>query len=325
MRFRWFLVVVAVPAAVQCGGRADLLSPDGSEVADATTDVVDAVAADVVDASKPDVVDARADVVDARPDVVDAKADVRDAEAADVRDADAGDAGPPCEDGAACTRLYDECHFDSITCQFGFPQCLASSNAPDETRCEGGTCCGGECVNAKGPAACTPACKMCPDGGKTCPGVKCNEYGFASEFVPCGNSISGVDANYLLAAPVTVPAITLTGLGVFGNKPTAGIHGVLALYTDVGGAPGTLVAQTAPALMGDGDNLVPVESSVPLKAGTYFVAGVFDQAFALCTDSNAVNTLFDYVPDTYPNVPASFGPPNTVIDAAINYYIAGTH
>jgi hypothetical protein len=128
--------------------------------------------------------------------------------------------------------------------------------------------------------------------------------------------------NTLFAQSVLVPAsITVTSLGVVGNG-AAGADGILALYSDVGGAPSVLLASTSSATINPGPNQIPVTSAVPISAGTYWIAGEYSAAASLCTDSSTSNTI-DFVATSFGALPDPFGTASSIESVDINYYVVG--
>ena len=82
--------------------------------------------------------------------------------------------------------------------------------------------------------------------------------------------------------------ITLTAIGAI--LTSGGSLGTYALYTDLPGAPGTLLAQTASALLGTGTNEIPVTPSVTLQAGTtYWIAAEYSADTSLVSLGDAAN------------------------------------
>jgi hypothetical protein len=188
--------------------------------------------------------------------------------------------------------------------------------------------CGGtDCIDTTSNSnACGPSCMVCPSG-TSCTNSKCGtvEYGYPTEFSPCGGSFSGVSSDYLFGESITIPAtITVTALGLFGNNPAAGVHGVMALYGDSGGAPSGLKTDTSSTAIANGNNLIPVLSQVSVGPGTYWIFAEFDSLAAICSDSSTSNQ-WDYIPVTYGSAPNLFGTPMTTAGQAnLNYYVVGT-
>jgi hypothetical protein len=137
-----------------------------------------------------------------------------------------------------------------------------------------------------------------------------------------GGGLNDFPTGQLLGQQVTVSAsITLLDLGVVGQAAT-GASGVLALYSNSGGAPATLMAQTASTAISAGANLIPVTNAISVSAGTYWIVGEYSATASICVDTSTSN-LIDFVSVAYPTVPATFGTPRTVTTADINYYLYG--
>src|SRR5262249_48055782 len=150
--------------------------------------------------------------------------------------------------------------------------------------CTGGLCCSGACTDTtSNNSACGSTCRVCP-GGSTCASSQCTiKYGYPTKFNPCGVQVTSINANLLLAEKVTVTSTTtVTALGVFGNTPS-GEKGILALYSDSGGAPSGLLTYTSQATIVAGDNRLLVLSSVTLQPNTYWIAGVYNAGASICT------------------------------------------
>jgi hypothetical protein len=80
---------------------------------------------------------------------------------------------------------------------------------------------------------------------------------------------------YLLGEQVAIDVpILLTGLGL--NVLKVGANVVMALYTDAGDMPGSLVAATAIAPIVKGTNEIPVLTQVELAAGKYWLLALYD-------------------------------------------------
>lgn len=117
--------------------------------------------------------------------------------------------------------------------------------------------------------------------------------------------------------------VTVTSLGVVGQAAT-GAQGILALYSNSGGAPGTLVAQTASTTINAGANQIPVTSAVPVAAGTYWILAEYNATAAICIDNAKTNLLEYTTVTTYGVLPTTFGAPTMVPnDVDINYYVFG--
>jgi hypothetical protein len=160
------------------------------------------------------------------------------------------------------------------------------------------------------------------DAGGCSDGSTVVKYG-NSVMLPCFSGAGGYAANFLFGTKLTIPSpITVTALGAIATS--GGPSAVLALYGDSGGAPGALVARTAPTALAGGVNELPVASKAAVPAGTYWIAGEFDSPASICTDATTANQV-DYVPVAYPTVPNPWSPaPNTLHTGNINFYVVGT-
>lgn len=152
------------------------------------------------------------------------------------------------------------------------------------------------------------------------------EYGYSTQFT-C-NSASGIDvfpAGEVIGEGILIQStITVTALGLISRN--GGGSGSLALYTDAGGRPGTLKAQTGSMSIPANANVpIPVSATVSVPAGTYWIMSEFASNSSICVDSAAGNTLYYEVtgsfPSTFPTTsPPAESIPNTV---HINFYVVG--
>jgi hypothetical protein len=179
--------------------------------------------------------------------------------------------------------------------------------------------CGSTCVDpASDPSNCGSCGHVCP-AGVSCEGKLCIvRYGYTAAF----GSPSSFGANNLLGELISVPTnMTLTALGVVMNA--ANIHVIMALYTNAGGAPGTVIASTASTTTVVGKMEMPV-TNVGLAAGTYWIMGEYDTTVtATLTDDFCNCNSIDYVSITYPSVPYSFPTPSTYTSGHFPYYVVG--
>jgi hypothetical protein len=120
-----------------------------------------------------------------------------------------------------------------------------------------------------------------------------------------------------IAAPITV-----TSLGVVGNPHAGGTNGIVALYTDYGGAPAGLVANTASVLINQGSNVIPVVSPIMVPAGPYWIMAEYSGDPAICVDTATGNKI-DYFPVTYGAVPEPFPTANSNAGPNLNYFVVG--
>lgn len=134
------------------------------------------------------------------------------------------------------------------------------------------------------------------------------------------NSTHG--AGFLLGEKVVVPtAYTLRQIGLIAI--TAGPQFQLALYTDVGGAPGNLVAQTAVGTLTAGTMEVPITAgSVPIPAGTYWIMGVYATSASIGYTTAAGSNVVAYRTQTFgAALPSPFGMASTYTGQSFNYWI----
>jgi hypothetical protein len=117
--------------------------------------------------------------------------------------------------------------------------------------------------------------------------------------------------------------VTVTSLGVVAQSET-GAQGILALYSNVGGAPSALLAQTISATINAGVNQISLTSSVDVPAGTYWIAGEYNETAAICIDDSNTNEIQIVGIASYGSVPSMFGDPmHTVFGENVNYYVVG--
>ena len=135
------------------------------------------------------------------------------------------------------------------------------------------------------------------------------------------SSSHGVD--YLLGEKIVVPAggVTLRQFGVL--VVTAGPSVKMALYTDVGNAPGNLVAQTASTPLVAGTMEIKTTAGfIPLAAGTYWIMGVYSASASIRYTSMAPSNTVAYRSLPYASaLPSPFGTPLTYTGQSFNYYL----
>ncbi len=221
------------------------------------------------------------------------------------------------------------CGANELCCDGVCATCSTMANATD--RCLGTTCdvtcngglllCNGACVDVTSDnAACGSTCRTCP-AGTTCVSSECVIYfGDVTPFSPCNGT--QFTAGQLLGQRVAISAsFTLTGLGVVAAADE-GTEGILAFYSDVGGSPSALVAQTSATPIAAGSNLINVTSPKVVAAGNYWIVGEYSASTPLCEDSASTNMMV-YVAAAYPTVPAQFGTSMTITGPDVNYFVAG--
>ncbi len=126
-------------------------------------------------------------------------------------------------------------------------------------------------------------------------------------------------ANFLLGSRITVPGtVALKRFGLI-TKAT-GPQVQMALYADVSGNPGPLVAFTPITAMTLGVQEIPV-AEVALPAGDYWVMAVYDVDASVGVLNDGV-TPYKFVALFFGSpLPDPFPPPNTQTGAQFNYYI----
>lgn len=133
---------------------------------------------------------------------------------------------------------------------------------------------------------------------------------------------SSPSPNFLLGEQVVVTApVTLHRFGLIASA--AGANVKMALYTDVAGSPGTLVAQTAATAQIVGNHEIsPTAPAVALPAGTYWLVAVYDVAGSIYYTTSATTNTVKYITHTFANaLPTTFGTPTTYMGQSFNYYL----
>ena len=142
--------------------------------------------------------------------------------------------------------------------------------------------------------------------------------GHATQFSE--NSIHGQD--FLLGEQIVVPsAVTLRQFGVI--VITGGPQVKMALYTNSGGAPGTLVAQTAATTMVPGNMQMNTTAGfIALPAGTYWIMAIYSAAASVGYTSTATTNVVSYQSLPFASaLPSPFGAPVTYTGQSFNYYL----
>jgi hypothetical protein len=131
-------------------------------------------------------------------------------------------------------------------------------------------------------------------------------------------STAGWSGNYLVAMPIIVPGdAQLRRFGMISHAATA--QAKMALYSDLGGAPGQLLAATQAFPVGFGPNEVQVPLQA-LPAGSYWLAGVFDGAAQVGTANPGIGFV-RYVQTLFASpLPSTFGA-STTYTIDINFYV----
>jgi len=140
--------------------------------------------------------------------------------------------------------------------------------------------------------------------------------GNTTEF-PAGNTGA---PDYLLGSALNIPvASSVIHLGVIGKS--AGAQVQLALYTDVGNQPGTLVVSTAAHTLTPGVNELPVQTTA-VPAGQYWIMGVYDAGWSIGFDLGTLSAVVRYRTHTFGTLlPNEFGDNQTYTGQRFNYYV----
>lgn len=178
------------------------------------------------------------------------------------------------ECGVQCVDVMVDCHANQA-CLNGLCVDIAvpstdSGLAPDTAGDETGSDSTSIALDGGDSGACASGCGagVCWDGG-------CLQRAIYSSFGPGdpGPSVhtAGVQPNTLYGVQVTLPkAGLLTGLGTYLAPRTQGVTYEFALYTDLGGHPDALEAQTAPFDATAGRNEEAI-TPIWLPAGAHWV------------------------------------------------------
>jgi len=128
--------------------------------------------------------------------------------------------------------------------------------------------------------------------------------------------------NFLLGSPLSVTTTTtLTHLAVIGKA--AGPQFQLALYTDVAGNPGTLIASTPAQALAVGVQEIAVTPTA-LPAGTYWFMGIYQSTAGIGLALTA-SAVVKYISLSFGSaLPTTFPPPTTYTGQEFNYYIRVT-
>jgi hypothetical protein len=131
---------------------------------------------------------------------------------------------------------------------------------------------------------------------------------------------SAHSADFLLGSDVMLPQTAmLTHLCVIAKS--AGPNVELALYADANGAPGELVAATAPTSMSVGRMEIPVAPTA-LPPGKYWMMGVYDSDASIGIDESDPSMPDRYTSQPFASaLPDPFGPANEYSGQRFNYYI----
>jgi hypothetical protein len=264
-------------------------------------------------------------------------------------------------DGAACVPPGNACQSGKISCITGEAVCIVAGDVSDGTTCEAGICCGGlcaacslfanavavcsgticsfscstgftlcggSCVDATSDSqACGPSCAPCAVGS-LCEDSECaaiSMFGNSVAYSPCVESQAG-EAGYLVGERLYIEDdIEVTALGVIGaaTEPASGVHGIMGLYSDMGGLPYALMANTLSTTIGPGNNMIPVVSVASVSAGFYWIMAEYDATAFICGDDATDNPIAG-LQAGYGGLPATITNPDASSTDDFNYYVLGT-
>ncbi len=128
-------------------------------------------------------------------------------------------------------------------------------------------------------------------------------------------------ADYLLGSRITLAkAAKLIDFGVI--SVASGPHVVMALDTESGGHPGSLVAYTTSAALTGADQQIAPNTQASLSAGNYWIMGAYDTIASIGIDYSNTSAEVDYISFTFGSaLPATFGTPQTYTGQQFNYYL----
>jgi hypothetical protein len=139
------------------------------------------------------------------------------------------------------------------------------------------------------------------------------------DYVPYADSTS-FNVGFMVGETVVlVKPATLVKFGVI--CLTSGAHVTMALYSDAGGAPGTLLAYSGSTPTTGGDEELSPNANVALGAGVYWIMGTYDANVSLQVDGSTTNQR-DYISFTYGGaLPTTFPTPMIHYGIDFNYYL----
>jgi hypothetical protein len=145
-------------------------------------------------------------------------------------------------------------------------------------------------------------------------------------FPPTYTAAGNFGANYLLGTKYTLTATsTLTGLGYKGNGTGSGMQ--MAIYSDVGGVVGTLVAVTNLTTNTSGIITLPVVTPTVIPAGDYWIMAIYqlNSLNQVCYTTSSPKTV-SYISLPYGNSPPNSASWTTYPGQDFNYWavIAGS-
>jgi hypothetical protein len=135
------------------------------------------------------------------------------------------------------------------------------------------------------------------------------------------SSSASFGANYLLGTKYYLASTgTLTGLGYKGNGTGASMQ--MAIYNDVGGVVGTLVANTATTTNAAGNTTLSIGTPTVIPAGWYWVMGIYNGGSSTnhVDYSSTVTTTVSYISLTFGTPPPTSASWVTYPNQDFNYW-----
>jgi hypothetical protein len=97
---------------------------------------------------------------------------------------------------------------------------------------------------------------------------------------------------------------------------------VMALYSDTGGRPSALLAQTAVVTLNNSTQEIPPLAPVALAAGTYWILAVYDIGASVGFDQSNGAAVVQYISFNFGGaLPNQIQNPTTYMGQQFNYYI----
>jgi hypothetical protein len=216
-------------------------------------------------------------------------------------------------------------------------QCFDEKNDPQNcggcgAACDGGPCNQGTCC-PPGDTICTGQCtdttaddQNCGGCGKACDGGTCiNSTCTVGSPYDVGNDVlfgsqSSHAPDYLLGSRITLTkAAKLLDFGLISTSSGAKV--VMALYTESGGHPGTLVAYSSQVTLTNSNQKLTPNTQASLSATNYWIMAVYDTSASVGIDYNNSDEV-DYISFTFGNtLPTTFPSPTTYTGQKFNYYL----
>ena len=159
-----------------------------------------------------------------------------------------------------------------------------------------------------------------PDDGvdQDCDGADAISVEYGHRSLQGTTAIAGDD--YLLGMPLDVDSdFTLSHFGL--RVAGAAGNGRMALYADLDGVPGTLVASSAASSLVQGENLLLAEAAALVAAGAYWVAAVYDQTTHIDGAGIYSPAYIDH--DFSAALPDPFGVAETYEGSGLSYWVSG--